>query len=61
MKGLLSYREDNKRLYVNEGSRWNALSAETEVSAHTFILLDSVLTCMHPTADIYGGQLTISS
>ena len=60
MKGLLSYREDNKRLYVNEGSRWNALSTETEVSAHTFILLDSVLT-MHPTADIYGGQLTISS
>ncbi len=44
MKGLLSYREDNKRLYVNEGSRWNALSTETEVSAHTFILLDSVLT-----------------
>jgi hypothetical protein len=30
--GLLSYRADNKHLYVNEGSEWQALSTKEEVS-----------------------------
>jgi hypothetical protein len=30
--GLLSYRKDDKQLYVNQGSKWEALSTEQEVS-----------------------------
>ena len=30
--GLLSYRTDNKQLYVNQGSKWQELSNESEVS-----------------------------
>jgi hypothetical protein len=30
--GLLSYRTDDKQLYVNQGSKWQALSTEQEVS-----------------------------
>ena len=30
--GLVSYRKDSKRLYVNQGSKWESLSTETEVS-----------------------------
>ena len=29
--GLLSYSQDNKQLYVNNGKQWDALSSETEV------------------------------
>ena len=29
---LLSYRTDDKQLYVNQGSKWQALSTEQEVS-----------------------------
>ncbi|CAB4004689.1 Hypothetical predicted protein [Paramuricea clavata] len=29
--GLLSYRSDNKQLYVNQGSKWQALGNEKEV------------------------------
>ena len=41
--GLLAYRADKKRLYVNEGSKWKALSNEQEVgllifSAHKCLL-----------------------
>ena len=32
MPGLLSYREDNKKLYVNEGNKWDAIASEKEVS-----------------------------
>ena len=30
--GLVSYRVDNKKLYVNQGTKWQALSSEQEVS-----------------------------
>ena len=30
--GLLSYRTDDKQLYVNQGSKWQALSTAQEVS-----------------------------
>ena len=30
--GVLSYRTDDKQLYVNQGSKWQALSTEQEVS-----------------------------
>ena len=29
--GFLAYRADKKKLYVNEGSKWQALSNEKEV------------------------------
>ena len=31
MPGLLSYREDNKKLYVNKGNKWDAIGSEKEV------------------------------
>ena len=31
--GLLTYREDNKQLYVNKGPGWEALSSEKDVSS----------------------------
>ena len=34
--GLLAYREDKKQLYVNEGSKWKALSNEQEVGLLIF-------------------------
>ncbi len=30
--GLLSYREDNEKLYVNKGNKWDAIGSEKEVS-----------------------------
>jgi hypothetical protein len=30
--GLLSYRKDDKQLYFNQGSNWEALGTEQEVS-----------------------------
>ena len=30
--GMLSYREDNKKLYVNKGNEWDAIGSEKEVS-----------------------------
>ena len=29
---MLSYREDNKKLYVNKGNEWDAIGSEKEVS-----------------------------
>ena len=29
--GLLSYREDNEKLYVNNGNRWDEIGSEKEV------------------------------
>ena len=34
--GLLAYRADKKQLYVNEGSKWKALSNEQEVGLLIF-------------------------
>ena len=31
MPGLLSYREDNEKLYVNKGNKWDAIGSEEEV------------------------------
>ena len=36
VSGLLTYRKDNEELYVNNGSQWNALSNEKEVSIFLF-------------------------
>jgi hypothetical protein len=30
--GLLLYREDNEKLYVNKGNKWDEISSEKEVS-----------------------------
>jgi hypothetical protein len=30
--GQISYREDNKKLYVNKGNEWDAIGSEKEVS-----------------------------
>ena len=30
--GMLSYREDNKKLYVNKGNEWDAIGSEKEVN-----------------------------
>ena len=35
--GLLAYRADKKRLYVNEGSKWKALNDEQEVGSPVFL------------------------
>ena len=32
MSGMLSYREDNKKLYVNTGNEWDVIGSEKEVS-----------------------------
>jgi hypothetical protein len=29
--GLLSYREDNEKLYVNKGNKWVEIGSEKEV------------------------------
>ena len=34
VRGLVSYRTDNKKLYVNQGTKWQALSSEQEVSLY---------------------------
>ena len=31
MPGLLSYREDNEKLYLNKGNKWDAIGSEKEV------------------------------
>ena len=31
VRGLVSYRKDNEKLYVNNGRNWTALSSEQEV------------------------------
>ena len=36
VSGLVSYRTDTKKLYVNEGTKWEALSSEQEVSLHVY-------------------------
>ena len=30
---MLSYRQDNKKLYVNNGNKWNEIGSEKEASA----------------------------
>ena len=37
MPGLLSYREDNEKLYVNNGNRWDEIGSEKEVAFPTNI------------------------
>ena len=32
--GLVSYRSDNKKLYVSQGTKWQALCSEQEVSMY---------------------------
>jgi hypothetical protein len=41
--GLLSYRKDDKQLYVNQGSNWQALSTEKEVSLNEEIARSTVV------------------
>ena len=49
--GLLSYRKDDKQLYVNQGSKWQALSKEKEVSeffqVHYILLMDLEIVLFH--------------
>ncbi len=35
--GLLSYRADNQQLYVNQGSKWQALGKEKEVGSSILV------------------------
>ena len=37
--GMLSYREDNKKLYVNKGNKWDAIGSEKEVTDYRIILI----------------------
>ena len=32
LPGMLSYREDNEKLYVNKGDKWDEIGSEKEVS-----------------------------
>ena len=32
VQGMLSYREDNEKLYVKKGSKWDEIGSEKEVS-----------------------------
>ena len=32
LPGMLSYREDNEKLYVSKGNKWDAIGSEKEVS-----------------------------
>ena len=40
--GLVSYRVDNKKLYVNQGTKWQALSSEPEVSLNSIKVIYDV-------------------
>lgn len=37
---MLSYRQDNEKLYVNKGNRWDAIGSEKEVSFYAYVLLN---------------------
>ena len=47
--GLLAYRKYNKHVYVNEGSKWQALGNEEEVSfTNAFAIIGpDDLSCIH--------------
>ena len=32
VEGMLSYREDNEKLYVKKGKKWDEIGSENEVS-----------------------------
>ena len=34
LPGMLSYREDNEKLYVSKGNKWDAIGSEQEASIH---------------------------
>jgi hypothetical protein len=45
--GLLSYREDNEKLYVNKGDEWDAIGSEKEVSESIHQGLKKIFSMSH--------------
>ena len=39
LPGMLSYREDNEKLYVSKGNKWDEIGSEKEVSCIIIIEL----------------------
>jgi hypothetical protein len=47
VEGMLSYREDNEKLYVKKGKKWDVINTENEVGLGV-----SLIPCSNPCASL---------